>query len=105
MDKNVKPGTVLLLSVNWEEFAKEKLSVDEALPALREYSSNFNLDDVFPSENLSAPDLKAKPITAEKDNSVTVKPPIQMRVINIILISIIGTLILLFLAIVIRTRK
>ena len=104
-DKNVKPGTVLLLSVNWEEFAKEKLSVDEALPALREYSSNFNLDDVFPSENLSAPDLKAKPITAEKDNSVTVKPPIQMRVINIILISIIGTLILLFLAIVIRTRK
>ncbi len=104
-DENVKPGTVLLLSVDWDEFAKGKLLVDEALPALREYSSNFNLDDVFPSEALPASDLKAKPIGAEKDKIVTVKPPFQMKVINIILISIIGTLILLFLAVVLRSKK
>jgi hypothetical protein len=101
-DKNVNPGTALLLSVNWEEFAKGKLSVDEALPALREYSSNINMDDVFPSESLPATDLS---VTARKDEAVAVKPPFPVRIINIILISIIGTLILLFLAVVLRSRK
>lgn len=101
-ETGLKTGTALLLSVNWDGFTDRKLSIDEELPALRDYSDNFSLDDIFPSENLSAPDSAS---TADKEQTVAAKPPFSMRIINIILISIIGSLILLSLAIALRSRK
>ena len=104
-EKGPNPGTSLLLSVNWDGFASGKLSVDEELPALREYSGNFSLDGVFPSENLPAPDSELRSLTADEEQAVSAKPPFPMTIINIVLISVIGTLIALFFVVVMRSRK
>jgi hypothetical protein len=103
--KRPNPGTPLLLSVNWEGFINRKLSIDIELPALKNYDSDFSQQDVFADENTPASDLPAVSITADDVQAVAVKPPFSMRMINSILILIIGSLILLFFAVVLRARK
>jgi hypothetical protein len=91
--------------VNWEGFINRKLSIDIELPALKNYDSDFSQQDVFADENTPASDLPAVSITADDGQAVAVKPPFSMRMINSILILIIGSLILLFFAVVLRARK
>lgn len=98
-------GTALLLSVNWDAFADGRRSVDEELPALRTYSENFSLEDVFPSENPPAPGSASASAAIDKEQAVAAKPPISMMIINIILVLVISSLIFLFVMVVLRARR
>ncbi len=102
-EKGLSSGTALLLSVDWDAFAGGKLAIDEELPALKDFSGKFSLDDVFPTENPPPPDLG--PVAADKERSPAVKAPFPMKIINLILISIIVALVLLFFAVVMRSRR
>lgn len=104
-EKELNLGTALLLSVNWDGFAGNKLSVDGELPALRDFSGNFSMDDVFPGENLPASDLESRSLTTGGGHVVSARPPFPMKIINIFLVSVIGTLILLFWVIITRSGK
>jgi hypothetical protein len=101
MEKVLNPGTGLLLSVNWDGFENGKFSVDKDLPALRNFNDKLIFDDVFPYENPTA----TKSLSADKEQNLTARPPFSMRVINIVLISIIGLLVVLFFVVVLRSRK
>jgi hypothetical protein len=104
-EKGLKSGTALLLSVNWDAFAGGKPVIDEELPALRDYSDKFSLDDVFPTENPPSPDLVSAAATVDKGQAPVAKTPFSMKIINLILISIIAALVLLFFAVVLRSRR
>lgn len=101
--KTPDSGTVLLLSVNWNGVASGKLSVDKEFPPLKTYSDKFSLEDVFPDENQPVSDSALTP--ASSDRATVSKPPVSMKIINFILVAIIGILILLFFAVVLRARK
>lgn len=104
-EKGPNSGAALLLSVNWDAFADGKLSVDVELPALRTYSDNFSLEDVFPVENSPVPDSALVSAAAVKEQEAAARPPVPMMIINIILVSVIGSLIFLFVVVVLRARK
>lgn len=103
VEKAPNAGTVLLLSVGWDAFADGKLSIDKEFPALKTYSDNFSVEDVFPAEKQTVTDSALTP--ASSDRATVSKPPFSMKIINLILVLIIGTLILLFFAVVLRARK
>jgi hypothetical protein len=105
MERVLNPGTALPLSVNWDAFASGKLSIDKELPALRNFNDKFVLDDVFPGENRVVPDMKSGAGSADNEKTASVRTPFPMRIINIVLVSVIGLLVVLFFAVVLRSRK
>ncbi|MFZ2657499.1 MAG: hypothetical protein WAX69_21365 [Victivallales bacterium] len=104
--KDPDSGSDMLMSVNWNAFVKDELSVDKDLPALKAFgdAGEKELVDMLPpqEENVSLPDLGPGSPAAEEAAS---PPPVQMKIINLFLVMIIVFLSILFVVIVLRVRR
>ncbi len=105
--KRPETGTDLLMAVSWDAFLKGEFSVDRILPA----PDTADGAEIFESpgvsqildDNTSVPRAEIE-ITSDEDVRY-ITPPMQMRVINIILISVIVLLSALFITVVLKWRK